>query len=185
MKAKKLITAILLLLFLMAVPLQVFAAEEIRAMIPFTVKNTTGTVVIEAAEGAPLPHRTVFEEVSEGIFELSFSEPGDYFYKVYQVPQTEKGVTYDATVYEVCVSVFVGEDGELYTAVAANEEGSSEKADELLFENTPPETTETSTSENPSPPKTGDDSRLGLWIALMIASLFVLIMCIPMRKKAK
>ena len=168
----------MLLLFLMSAPFQVFAAEEITAQIPFTIKNTTGTVVIEAAEGAPLPHQTVFEDVTEGKFELSFSEPGDYCYKIYQNPGTEQGVTYDGTVYEVCVSVFVREDGELYSVVSVNTEGSSEKADELVFENTP----EPSTPTSPGGPQTGDNSHLNFWIVLTATSFIVMIGCFPIRK---
>ena len=137
MNSKKLITVILLLLILSVIPIQVFAAESATAEISFTVKNAPGTVVMEAVDDAPLPNRTVFEGVSAGKFEIAFSHPGEYCYKVYQKSGTEQDVTYDSTVYEVCIAVFVNENGTLYSVVAVNIENSSRKSEDIEFINTP------------------------------------------------
>ena len=203
MNSKKLITMILLLLLLLAIPIQVFAGEAVTAEIPFTVKNASGTVVIEAVDNAPLPNQTVFEGVSTGKFELSFTEPGDYHYKIYQNPGTEQGVTYDSTAYTVCISVFMNEDGSLYSAAAVNIENSSQKAEDIEFENAlaepsvpsepvePTEPTEpskpvepTTSASTDTPPHTDDESRLELWILLMALSLFGIIAATAFYKRS-
>ena len=187
-------TIIMLLLLMMAMPILAFAAEIATAEIPFTIKNAPGTVIIEAVQDAPLPEQTELEGVSEGKFEIPFSQPGDYYYKIYQKPGTQQGVTYDSTVYSVCISVFVKEDGEMYTVAAVNIEGSSQKAEGIEFENTPSESTVPSESSKPGEPttpnssgtpKTGDDSNLSLWFVLTPASLLGLAVCFFMWKKAK
>lgn len=185
MNSKKLITMILLLLLLLAIPIQVFAMEAATAEISFTVKNAPGTVVVEAVNDAPLPEQTVFEGVSSGKFEISFTEPGDYYYKVYQNQGAEQYVTYDSTVYTVCISVFLDENGVLYSATAVNIEQSAQKAENVEFENIlpqssvpgePDEPTEPTTSEpSVSPPHTGDESRLELWTMLMVLSFLGII----------
>lgn len=140
----------------MAMPMQAFARETATVEIPFTVKNGSGTVVIEAVGGAPLPEQTEFVGVSEGKLTAKYTEPGDYCYRIYQRPGTEKGITYDSTVYEICVSVFVKEDGTLYSVVACNEEGSPQKTDEVVFENIP----ERTKPEFPEEQKTGETGRI-------------------------
>ena len=188
MNSKKLITMILLLLLLLAIPIQVFAVEAATAEISFTVKNAPGTVVMEAVNGAPLPEQTVFKGVSAGKFEISFTEPGDYYYKVYQNPGTEQGVTYDSTVYTVFISVFLDENGVLYSVTAVNIEQSAQKAEDIEFENILPQssvpsepdgstepTAPTTPDSSDAPPHTGDDSQLELWTLLMTLSLLGLI----------
>ena len=187
MNSKKLISMILLLLLMLAMPFQVFAEGTATAEIPFAVKNASGTVIIEAVDGAPLPKQTEFEGVIEGKFEFSFTKPGEYYYKVYQKSGTEQGVTYDSTVYSVCIAVFSNNDGSLYSITAVNVEDSSQKAEIAEFENTLAEPSEPSKPTEPTvpsapteptspdspgtPPSTGDNSRLSLWVLLMAFSL--------------
>lgn len=190
MNSKKLISMILLLLLVLALPLQSSAEGAVTAEIPFTVNNAPGTVIIEAVDGAPLPKQTEFEGVSTGKFEFSFTKPGEYYYKVYQKSGTEQGVTYDSTVYSVCIAVFSNNDGSLYSVTAVNVEESSQKAEIVEFENTlaepsepskpiepteptvPSAPTEPTSPNSPStPPSTGDNSRLDLWVLLMAFSL--------------
>lgn len=186
MNSKKLITLILLLLLVLAMPLQACAEGAATAEIPFTVKNASGTVIIEAVDGAPLPKQTEFEGISTGKFEFSFTRPGEYRYKICQKPGTEQGVTYDSTVYSVCVAVFSNNDGSLYSVTAVNVEDSSQKAEIVEFENTlaepnvpdeptepsvPIEPTEPTVPNSPDTPFTGDNSRLGLWLLLMAFSV--------------
>ena len=190
MNSKKLISMILLLLLVLAMPFQAFAEGAATAEIPFAVKNASGTVVIESVDSAPLPKQTEFEGVSTGKFELSFTRPGEYYYKVYQKSGTEQGVTYDSTVYSVCIAVFSNNDGSLYSVTAVNVEYSSQKAEIAEFENTlaepsepskpiepteptvPSAPTEPTSPNSPStPPSTGDNSRLGLWVLLMVFSV--------------
>lgn len=206
MNSKRLIIVITLLLLLIAIPIHVFAAEVTTAEISFTVKNASSTVVAEAVHNEPMPAQTAFEGVSAGRFEFSFTEPGDYYYKIYQKQSTESNVTFDSTVYEVCISVFVNEAGEFYSVSAVNVEDSSEKTDKIVFENTSSElgsepsseprqepnskpSTESATTaselsnSDSNTPQTGDNNNLVLWIVLLLASLFGLTWFLFMWKK--
>lgn len=147
--SKKLITTVLLLLLLWVIPIQAFAMESATAEIPFTVNNAPGTVVMEAVGGATLPKQTVYEGVSAGKFELTFSEPGDYCYKIYQKPGTQQGITYDSTVYSVFVSVFVNDNGGIYAVTAVSTADSSQKIEDVKFNNTPVQTTQPGETTNP------------------------------------
>ena len=182
MNSKKLIIMILLLLLLFAIPIQVSAAEVVTVGIPFAVKNAPGTVVIEALDGAPLPEQTIFESVSDGTFKLFFQAPENYRYKIYQKAGTEAGVTYDSTVYEVYISVFVDENAGLYCVAEVNAQGNPQKIDDIVFENTLAQSSESSKYE---PPLTDDNSHTGLWITLMFISLFGLVVCFPLKKKIR
>ena len=139
MKSKSLISTILLVLFLMAMPICAMAMGSVTVEFSFTVENTPGTVVIEAVDGAPLPAQTEFKDAQEGTFSLTFSEPGYYAYKVYQKQNLNDYTAYyefyDDTVYDVVVSVFLNENNELYGIVTASIPGDSYKPDEIVFVN--------------------------------------------------
>lgn len=158
MNSKKLISIILLLILLMAIPLHAFAAEATTAEIPFSFKNASGTVVVEAVNDEPLPEQTVFEGVSAGKFVFSFAKPGDYYYTIHQESGTEPGVAYDSTVYEVCIAVFVTENGDLYSVSAINTQGNSKKTDKVSFVNTSLEPGSEPSSEPTSEPSSETNS---------------------------
>lgn len=177
MNKKWIITAVFLCLSLALMPLQAFAMEGVSAELPFTVENTTGTVVIEAVDGAPLPEQTEFAGVTEGKFILSFEDPGDYAYKVYQKPGTEAGVTYDKTIYDAVVSVFVNEEDEPYTVVTLSIAGDTLKPEKIKFTNLLP------TPSGGNDPSTGDNSRLWLWILLSAVSLAGILLLASLNRK--
>ena len=139
MKSKSIISTILLVLFLMAMPICAMAMESVTVDVSFTVENTPGTVVIEAVDGAPLPAQTEFKDAQEGTFSLTFTEAGTYAYKVYQKQglgdYTDYYEFYDDTVYDVVVSVFFDDNYELYGIVTASIPGDSYKPDEIVFTN--------------------------------------------------
>lgn len=166
-----------LLLFIAVMPIQAFAMEDLTVEIPFKVENTPGTVVMEALDGAPSPAVAEFQNVTEGVFALSVASPGDYNYRIYQIAGDESDVTYDDTVYNVTVSVFVNDSGELYAVVTFCIDGDSHKPDEVKFTNTLSEPEPTpSTPDDHDPPQTGDNSHLELYMALMLISA-ILLMC--------
>ena len=135
---KKLTIPLVLLLLLSMLPLQALAAgESVTVEIPFMVKGAPGTVVIEPVGGAPEPSKTVFANVTEGTFELTFTKADDYRYRVYQRAGTQSGVSYDTdTVYEINVSVIIGDDG-LECTVGVYEKDSPYKAEDgVVFKNT-------------------------------------------------
>ena len=85
----------------MALP--VLAMTQVEAELPFTVEGASGTVRIEAEDGAPLPEVTEFTGEGTGKFTMQYTEPDDYVYRVYQLPGGETDVTYDETEYRVLV----------------------------------------------------------------------------------
>lgn len=136
---KRMALPLVFLLLLQLLPLQVLAADEYAtAKIPFTVENAPGTVVLEALDGAPLPEQAELENTTGGVFEIIFTEPGDYYYTVRQIPGYQQGYYYDLTVYEVHVQVAYSASDALEANVNTNKEGSPYKSD-IIFSNTPKE----------------------------------------------
>ena len=141
MKSKRIVSTIMLMLLMMTlcVPMEVAAYESVTVEVTFTVENTPGTVVIEAVGKEPLPAVTELSDVLEGSFAITYAEPGDYFYRVYQKQGLEDYTAYyekyDDTVYDVEVSVFIDKNGELYGVVTASIPGDSHKPDGVVFTN--------------------------------------------------
>lgn len=182
---KKIISIVIMLIMLTMLPLQAFAMEEVSVELPFAVDKINGTVVIEAVDGAPLPELTEFNDVAEGVFKLSFTQPDTYHYRVYQhIPENTDGVIYDQKVYNVVVSVFSDEEGKLYSVCTVSIDGFSEKREKVVFSNsipyeeeettaqtTLPNTTAPTTTSQDPPPNTGDNNNLVLWIIASLISL--------------
>ncbi len=131
--------------------------------------------------GNPMPGQSVqrysftmkgTEEVK--LPEIVFTQVGTYSYELKQTVENKtKGYTYDGRTYTIEIYVTNAADGGLAASnVVYTENG--EKADRISFENsyrvdTTP--TEPSTSQKPgSTPQTGDQSRLGLWLVLLVLS---------------
>ena len=72
---------------------------------------------IEPLDGAPQPELSQASNDADGLIdfgEVAFSAPGDYTYRISQVPGDFASVTYDASSFEVVVHVDVdGQDGAL------------------------------------------------------------------------
>ena len=72
---------------------------------------------IEPLDGAPQPELTQASNNADGLIdfgEVAFSAPGDYTYRISQVPGDFASVTYDTSSFEVVVHVDVdGQDGAL------------------------------------------------------------------------
>ena len=184
MNSKKIVTVILMLL-LLAMQLPVFAAESAVVEIPFTVENTAGTVVIETDGDLPLPSPCEFTDVTEGKFSFSLEEPGDYAYRIYQKPGNESGVTYDETVYEVLVSVFVDEKEDLYAVVTLRIAGDSRKPEKVAFANILPEPEAPKDPKDPNKPTTGDSGMPFLWGMLGTVSLAGALILLPVAFKKR
>lgn len=146
-----------LLLLIMAMPQSAFAMESVTAEIPFIVERTPGTVVIEAVNNEPLPAVTEFPDVLEGEFEIAYTEPGNYYYRVYQKPGDLLGAEYDNRVYGVTVSVFVNEYEMLYAAVTLSIDGNPQKPEIIEF----PNTVEEVPPKEEEKPDDGFDDRVG------------------------
>lgn len=125
----------LLLVLLLAAPGQSKAMESITARVPFTVEYAPGTVVMEPVDGAPAPVTASFTGEAEGVFEVLFTKPGNYLYRIYQQPGPDAYVHYDAAVYTVELSVMVDKAGAPYAAVTVSEDGSAHKPERISFVN--------------------------------------------------
>lgn len=134
----------LLLIVMMAAPAQVFALESVTARLPFTVQCAEGTVVMEPLNGAPAPATAQFSRVEEGTFEITFTKPGNFTYKVYQQPGTKTNVDYDDTVYSIVATVLIGADDKLSATITAayenddddgGEDAEKPKPSTIAFEN--------------------------------------------------
>ena len=176
MNKKIIITMVILLFAVLVFPLQAFAMTATTVELPFTIENVPGTVTIEAVDNAPLPEITELTNTTEGKFEMSYTEPDNFQYKVYQKTGDRKSVKYDTTVYDVAVSIFVNDDGELYPVVVITVDG--QKVDKIDFINV--------VSSNDTP-QTGDNNHVAIWFSLAIASLIGMAVTLffGLRKKVK
>lgn len=142
--------------------------------------------------------------VATGRFDkISYTEPGDYKYKIYQIEGSRKDIIYDDSVYEVTVRVVNKETGELTAEVWAVKNQSEQKVDEIRFINyyngiTPPTTeskpqtthhtttnTITKSSVGTYSPKTGDYSNLFRWGAIAIVCLTCIFLLVFTGKRKK
>lgn len=183
-KFTKIVASIMtvVLLFISLAPVTIFAeGDNVTATIAFTTKDRPATVILEAEEGCPVPEITKLENVTSGEFKINFTEPGNYFYKVYQ-EEGHKGLPYyDTTEYTVGIYVMYDEDENLYAKCVLSIDGEAEKPLEIEFINTLPPAV---TPSNPSkPPHTGDNSNLTLWYSLMLISGICLFGLLFFKKK--
>ena len=167
----------------------VFAAEEfVSTDIAFHIENGPGTVTIEALNDSPAPDELVIENIDKGAFIVTFSEPGDYQYRICQKPGNNDNIIYDETVYIVTVSVLRDDDGDLYTILSINFENDSFKQDDIIFKNKiKPQPTPTPTPVTPpnKAPDTGDKTNIMFYSILMSLSVIMLTLLIRKRIKTK
>ena len=111
-----------------------YAMTPVEADIPFIVKGTPGTVRIEAENDAPLSEETEQTVEGNGKFIIQYTEPDNYVYHVYELPDGDNGVVYDTTDYQVMVSVMVDDDGNLIPRLSLSTKHNNEKPMEITEE---------------------------------------------------
>ena len=135
------------------------------------------------------------EDNKSGSFKISFNEPGEYEYKIYQKTGTNDCVEYDEKVYHATIMV-MDNNGKLDTVLSIKIEGVNTKPEKVQFvniekEETADETVEEPTDEsteetteettqkgsgeddtevNANNPTTGDDFPLDIVIMIMLSS---------------
>lgn len=131
---------------------------------------------------------------------IEYTEPGDYVYRVYQITGKTEGMTYDTSSYQVTVRVVNAENGGLAAEIWAVKNDSNQKVDSIRFDNQYDDGQEPATPTNPGNggnsggnsgnnggsggsgsgssgssnsggAKTGDNSQIFLYSALMTVSL--------------
>jgi len=120
----------------------------------FVLKNT------ETSEGLGVTSA----DDGKSSFSLTFTKADigkTYTYKLSETNQGFAGMTYDADVHEITITVSLNENNEL--VVALTMDGKSVDALNATFENT-------YDADTPVAPPTGDNSNLTLWFILMIVS---------------
>lgn len=150
-------------------------------------------IVIESMnENNPMPgdnqkkSNIEVEDNKSGSFKISFNEPGEYEYKIYQKTGTNDCVEYDEKVYHATIMV-MDNNGKLDTVLSIKIEGVNTKPEKVQFvniekEETADESTEETTEETTQKgsgedntyannPTTGDDFPLEIMIMLSSAAL--------------
>lgn len=195
-KNKKIVSLIILSLMLCFTSIDKAEAYETQVTIPVMVKqdkealDKTFDVVIEGVNEASKMHlpeatKLTIEKNSEKEFgPIVYNQPGDYEYKISQMPGSKKNSSYDKTVYMVNVYVRNSEEkpGELEAKLVVNRSGSKDKAGKIVFENTykkPPVTVKP--VEKPKDvPDTGD---MGIQVSALILAISVFLLFATRRKK--
>lgn len=144
--------------------------------------GTEFEIVLEAADiDCPMPEKTSVTVKDSGKINLgpiTYTVPEDYHYRVYQKTGNAKNFTYDKTSYTVTVRVVNTGDGGLSAEIWAIKDGSQNKTDRILFNNS------YKAPAAPSDPtiKTGDSGDIYLWIGLFAAALAAVILALAVRR---
>lgn len=137
--------------------------DEVSVKIPVSVSKDYGDsyeneIVLEPVEESyPLPESGVVNgkavlEVNDnknGHFEITFNEPGEYEYKIYERKGDNTSIEYDTKVYYATVFV-MDNNGKLEYVLSTKIEGVNSKPDKIQFVNIEEEETteeETTTEE--------------------------------------
>jgi pilin isopeptide linkage protein len=101
--------------------------------------DTVFTFILEADDGAPEPSSPYAVIKGEGETEfdkITYTEPGDYEYTIYERDDGAPNYIYDTKVYTMDVDVCYGNDGQLTaTCSAYNQQQRTEKEPEVSFVN--------------------------------------------------
>lgn len=144
----KKISILLLLLLLWLTPMGARAAENgCDVTIPVTIRvkgehvpaGKDYQVSLEAiTPEAPVPTETTIKRTGAGALSfgpIHYTRPGDYEYRVTQTTADGGRFTYDRTVYTVTVRITRAEDGAWQSEIWARKGESTEKTDQIQFEN--------------------------------------------------
>lgn len=189
---KMVLAAATSLMVILAAPATVLAEGKgqpdiMEITIPATCTESAEVKLEAVTPGAPMPESDTLKINSEkpGVFAITYYEPNTFEYKAYQINTTDSKITYDKTEYEIVVSVFYNDKGEIDGSVIVKNAESKLKASAIHFENKKvPEPT-------PEPqPKKKDDTHTGtgapiMEISIMAGSLLMLLTMIIFGKKNK
>ena len=110
-----------------------------------SISITTGGVAeIEAVESKnsdisiPMPAETRMTITDKpAVFSMQYSEPGDFVYRIKQIPGSDPTMQYDETVYLAEIMIMYDDNGRLQPAVVVKEDNSPEKPAQIVFNNKP------------------------------------------------
>ena len=164
-------------------PMQVLAgAYTCTAEIPAEVTVTgeavpsgvdSKLVFVSGQEGNPMPELAEIEvkdHQTVNFGPITYTEPGDYTYRIYQEKGSVHEVSYDESVYSVTVRVVNDEKDGLRAEIWAVRDEDRNKTDKIRFTNhyeAPPK-------PEPEAQKTGDSMQPVFWGGIMLLSLLVM-----------
>lgn len=127
-------------------------AESDPVEIPVQIQGTeTATVEIVPADDTSaemLETETVFTVTQSTAIVFAPTEPGDFYYRIYQPSEKNQGIILDETEYKAHLHSEYNEAGELDTVALLYKNDDTAKIDEIRFENkkvgTPISSTDTS-----------------------------------------
>lgn len=127
-------------------------AESDLVEIPVQIQGTeTATVEIVPADDVSaemLETETVFTVTQSTAIVFAPTEPGDFYYRIYQPGEKNQGIILDKTEYKAHLHSEYNEVGELDTVALLYKNDDTAKTDEIRFENkkvgTPISNTDTS-----------------------------------------
>lgn len=176
----------------MLLALPVSAAEYVcTATIPVEVEVTgeslpsgvdSRLVFVSDDAGNPVPEQTdiaVKDSQAVSFGPVSYTEPGDYTYRIYQEKGSAYDVVYDESVYSVTVRVVNGKGGGLKAEIWAVKDGGQNKTDKIKFTNV----YKAPSKPEPEAPKTGDSGQPAFWGDIMMLSLLAMVIAGSFRKK--
>lgn len=200
---QKAILALLLLNLLIMTNSVAYAAEnqisvELAVKQTIEYKNVTtqqfnkmGTYELTClTEEAPMPEgseNNVYLFSVNGVDEtvkipISYTHGGIYQYQLVQTTEKQDAYTYDETNYKITVYVKNGENGGLVAEVIA-ENGRGKKCGNIIFLNKYEKNT-SANQQNTESVKTGDETKLSLWLSVLSGSAFA-VLCISAIRKRK
>lgn len=144
--------------------------------------GTEFEIVLEAVDtDCPMPEKTSVTIKDSGKMSfgpITYTIPEDYHYRVYQKAGNAKNFTYDKTVYTVTVRVVNAEDGGLSAEIWAIKDGSQNKTDRIVFNNS----YKAPAAPSVSTVKTGDTGDVSVWIGLFVAALAAVVLVLAVRR---
>lgn len=149
----------------------------------FTFELEGGDSVYEQVDTGSL----TLADGEEGYFAVTYSYPGTYHYTAEQKPGSDDATVYDHTVYQIDVYVTENDAGEKEVHPVMYVKGEMEKREKLEFHNSREVPASPEEPEQPevqrTGPRTGDNSRLPLWIAALLSATGMICTVGRMRKK--
>lgn len=157
--------------------------EDLSAKVPggFTVAIEAGDNTAGNNVKTPMPEAAsyIFYSADEGNFEIEYTIPGDYIYRIYQKAEGTRDAEIDDTVYEATVRVVNTNDGGLEYEIWAYPEKEGEvceKAKNIVFKNRIFEDTDV---------KTGDAGSLFLQAAFALGSVSAAVIAVHIIKNRR
>ena len=101
-------------------------------------KDRPEFTVLLRGEDVPLPAVSSLQisGTGSGVFgPITYTQPGDYEYQVYQQTENKEDVVYDTNVYDVTVRIVWDDNNELAAEVWTSREWEDQKQGQILFSN--------------------------------------------------